>query len=77
MASFCHRWTDKVHQRLRVLSVVGLDRDCAGYNRIHIPVSPEDSRTEIPLSPNWPIMLQTRMAYFSGTVCKLCWSTKN
>ena len=36
---------------------------------VHIPVSPEDSRTEIPRNPNWPIMLQTRLAYFSGTVC--------
>lgn len=37
--------------------------------KVHLPVSPEDSRTEIPRNPNWPIMLQTRLAYFSGTVC--------
>ena len=36
---------------------------------MHVPVSPADSRTEIPLSPSWPIMEQTRLAYFSGTVC--------
>ena len=37
--------------------------------KVHIPVSPEDSRTEIPRNPSWPIMLQTRLAYFTGTVC--------
>lgn len=40
-------------------------------HHMHVPVSPADSSTEIPLNPSWPIMLQTRMAYFSGTVCTL------
>lgn len=35
---------------------------------VHVPVSPADSRTDIPLNPSWPIMLQTLLAYFSGTV---------
>lgn len=38
---------------------------------VHVPVSPADSRTEIPRSPSWPIRLQTRLAYFSGTVYEI------
>ena len=34
-----------------------------------LPVSPEDSSTEIPRSPSCPIMLQTLCAYLIGTVC--------
>ncbi len=41
-------------------------QDVAKYK----PVSPDDSSTEMPRSPNWPIMLHTRFAYAWGTVLK-------
>ena len=33
------------------------------------PSSPDDSRTVMPRRPRMPMRLQTRIAYFSGTVC--------
>jgi len=33
-----------------------------------IPVSPDDSSTEMPRQPSIPIKLQTLVAYFCGTV---------
>ena len=63
-----------MHQRLPGGLVDGLGQahDRMALRRMaHVPVSPADSRTEIPLNPNWPIRLQTRLAYFSGTVCTI------